>query len=536
MARAPSLPPHVLAAQRLLALQAASTSYLDFVRLMYPDFDLPPFHVELIKALDLLERRALVVNGGAPVRNLLITMPPRHAKTTWGTINFPAYFLGRDPRRFVMSTSYNAILAKDFGRQVRNIISSPTFKDIFPSSTISRDKTASDVFRTNDGGAYYGIGLNGTTTGRAANLLIIDDPIKSRVEAESALIRDRVWDFYSGSLSNRRQPEADGTPAIQIVILTRWHPDDLAGRIMQTDEWHQGLWHHINFQALTEVPDTSPPQLQALWPERFPVAELLRQKAINERDFEALYQQRPIIRGGNLIKTEWLRHYDAPLDSYLSVVITADTAFKETQQSDFTAFLVAGLTADGDIHILDIQRGRWDFPEAKARLLALNTLWRGRGLRGIYVENRASGQSLLQELRRNSGIAVLPYEVGHTDKVTRVNISLPIIEGGRVYIPNPEPAAAGLAANSATPILRTPPAWVDDFIRETSQFPSSAHDDIVDAFVMAIDVLSRIGISANHIEQVFDLHRSLHSAPLTRDGKSLNAMLASGSAPRPPGW
>jgi len=524
MASAPPLPAHVLAAQRLLSLKKASSSYLDYIRLMYPDFTLPDFQVDLINALDLLEKRQLVIGGGAPIRNLLITMPPRHAKSTWATINFPAYFLGRDPRRYVMSTSYNAKIASGFGRQVRNIMRTPLFSQIFPNSIISRDKTGADEFRTTVNGAYFGIGISGTTTGRPANLLLIDDPIKSRVEAESPVLRDKVWDFYSGSLSNRREPEVGGEEAIQLVILTRWHPDDLAGRIMQTDEWKQGLWHHINFPALTETPNTSPPQLRSLWPERFSVAELLRQRAINERDFEALYQQRPIIRGGNLIKSDWFRTYDEPADHYLSVIIAADTAFKKASNNDYSVFLVAGLTPQGDIHILDVQRGRWSFPEAKSRLITLNSVWRGRGLRGTYIEDRASGQSLIQELRHASGMAVLPYNHGNADKQTRVHLILPLIEGGRVHIPDPEPG------------LRPPPHWLDDFLRETSQFPAASNDDIVDALAIALDVLSRMGISSNHIEQVFDLTRSLHSSPLTPDGSSLNSLLAKGTAPRPPGW
>lgn len=506
------------AAQQLLLYKSAEESYLDFVKVMYPSFTFPEFHVELITALDKLERRQLFINSSShSVLNLLVTMPPRHAKTTWGTINFPAYFLGRDPRRHVMSLSYNAHLAKGFGRQVRSVMSEPTYKNIFPNCTIASDKRAADSFITDSGGNYYSIGINGTTTGRAANLLLIDDPLKSRQEAESKLIRDRVWDFYTGSLSNRREPELSGMRPIQIVILTRWHPDDLAGRIMETDEWHQGLWHHINFPALTEIPDSDPKQYKALWPDRFPVVDLMREKAKSERDFESLYQQHPVVIGGNLIKTEWFNRYSEPLDSYLSIIITADTAFQKTTASDFTVFAVLGLTRDGDIHLLDVRRGKWDFPEAKKIAIALNTVYRGKGLRGIYIENRASGQSLIQELRSASGLAVLPYNVGHTDKIARVNLSLPIIEGGRVFIPEKAP-------------------WLDDFLRETSQFPSSTHDDIVDAFIMGIDVLSRMGLSTNQIEQLFDLGSSLASAPLMTGGESLNSLVKKGKVRRPLGF
>lgn len=504
--------------EKLLQYRKAGESYLAYVQTMYPQFTLPDFQIDFINTLDKFEKRELFVNSTTTsARNLLITMPPRHAKSTWGTINFPTYFLGRDPRRQVMTVSYNSVLAKGFGRAVRNIIKEPSYANIFPDSKMAVDRHSSDHFSMQGGGNYYGIGLNGTTTGRAANLLLIDDPIKSRVEAESALHRDRVWDFYTGSLSNRREPEPNGDKPLQAVVLTRWHPDDLAGRIMETDEWRQGLWHHINFQALTEIPDSDPKQYKALWPDRFSVIDLERQRNQSARDFEALYQQQPVIQGGNLIKTDWFQRYEEAEPSYMSMVVTADTAFKTKQTADYTVFMVLGLTPRGDIHIVDVHRGRWDFPETKRRAIALNTVWRGRGLRGFYVEDRASGQSLIQELRVQSGIAVIPYKERNVDKVSRVNVTLPIIEGGRVFIPEEA-------------------VWLEDFLKETSQFPAAPNDDIVDALIMGLDVLSRMSVSASHIEQLFDLSQSIHNQPVSSGGNSLNSLLAKKKAPRPLGF
>ena len=178
-------------------------------------------------------------------------MPPRHGKSTFGVCSFPPT-LWRENLAFIMSTSYNSQLATDFGRQVRDLVNDPLTLQAFPDLEMSQDSRAVDQWRTTGGGAAYFIGVGGTTTGRAANILLLDDPLKSREEAESATQRNKVWDFYVSGLSTRLQPDLDGQPPSQIIILTRWHPDDIAGRLMETDDWRDGMWEHINFQAITD--------------------------------------------------------------------------------------------------------------------------------------------------------------------------------------------------------------------------------------------------------------------------------------------
>lgn len=519
------------AARLVLSLRRASSSFLGFVQLRHPTWTLAPFQLTLIDTLDKLEKRTLLSSSGRPIRNVLITMPPRHAKSTFASIEFPAYFMARRPSRHVMSTSYNATLAADFGRQVRDVFIDPKVKQAFPDATIDPSARASDIWRTTDGGNYFGIGLNGTTTGRPANLLNIDDPIKSREEAESATMRNKTWDFYTSGLDTRTQPE-DGhingdasTLPIRLVTLTRWHPDDLAGRIQKTQEWKDGDWLHVNFQAITTTddgiliprsnlepsdPDYVPdigrmtpakryvkrPKTEALWEERFPLSELQRRQRLNPRDFESLYQQNPYIEGGNILKLDWWKYYPEDLNpsNFQALIITADTAFSKSSTADYSVFVVLGLTHDGDIYVLDIQRGRWDFPELKQRLIQLNSKHRGKGLRAIYIEDRASGQSLIQEMRRETGMAVVPYKV-IKDKVSRVNSITPLIDGGRVYLPKAAP-------------------WLDEFLAETVAFPSSAHDDQVDAFTMGIDILSRQAITPEALFGQLDAANSLNQQTL----------------------
>lgn len=491
------------AAKHLLKLKDAENSFLGFVKVAEPTFDLADFQIDLINKLDALEKGILEDEKGRPARNILVTMPPRHAKSTFSTVLFPAYYMARNPSRYILSCSYNAMLASDFGRQVRDRASGTEVQQAFPDFRMASDSRAADVWRTEMGGAYFGVGIGGTTTGRPANLLIVDDPTKSREDSESATQRNKIWDFYTAALSTRLQPDAKGQLPSQIVILTRWHPDDLAGRLMRTQDWKEGMWMHLDYPAIRKVggkkisrrhlPKDHPMYVEAnqlsnlaktkryiqeeedkaLWPERFPLEELRRRERLNPRDFASLYQQKPYIEGGNILKSEWWNYYPEDLhpNNFQTVIIAADTAFKKTETSDYSVAIVAGLTQDGDIYIIEVHRGRWEYPDLRQKLININASWRGKGLRALYIEDKASGQSIIQDLRRESGMAVVPYKVVN-DKVSRVNGITPLIQGGRVHLPEKA-------------------KWLDDFVEECTAFPSGRHDDQVDALSMAVDVLSR---------------------------------------------
>lgn len=511
-------------AKYLLQIRDAGDSFLSFITLFHPDWVIPKFHCKLALLLDRLEKDELYTDFEAEfsrfwtcrqksvrfhyerkpdarkVNNAMVNMPPRHSKSSYCTELFPAYYMGRRPSRYCMTTAYNSDLASGFGRNVQMIIEDPKFAQVFPDFILNAKATAVDNWRTTDGGAYYSIGVGGTTSGRPATLLIVDDPVKSRIEAESLTQRNRVWDFYTSALDTRLQPEVDGTHPKRLVILTRWHPDDLGGRIQNTEEWKENEWLHINFKAIEyqdsgirvrrdALPPDHPkyqptdklknglnnyvykPMETALWPERFPLDWLKKKKRLNERDFEALYQQNPYIKGGNLIKESWWQFY-TDLPEMNALIIGVDTAFKTTERSDYSVMLVAGLSRAGDIYVLDVHRGKWAFPDLKRKMLQLNAMYRGQGLRGFYVEDKASGQSLIQEMRRESGVSVIPYKLPSGDKVTRASLVTPMIEGGRVFLPRSAP-------------------WLDEFTLECSQFPNSVNDDQVDALTISLDTLSR---------------------------------------------
>jgi predicted phage terminase large subunit-like protein len=510
------------AAQRLLQIKSAQNGFEGFVRAINPSFELAPFQLELIAALNALE------DGTLGKRKLLINMPPRHGKSWLASTLFPVYYLARRPNRQILATSYNQDLAKTFGRATRDIAREPILLQAYPDFSMSNESTAADDWRTSLGGSYYATGIGGSTTGRAANLLLTDDPVKAREEADSPTTRNKTWSYYVSALTTRLQPEPDGTPPIEILIMTRWHPDDLAGRVMDTDDWREGLWHHINFPAITsrrtnikapvtslppddprylppgKLPTVSPSKRSyfveeeaALWPERFPLDALKKRQRLDAREFASLYQQSPYIQGGNLIKTSWWQSYPtADRPDTPTVIIAADTAFKKTETADYSVLLTLGLTNAGDILVLDLFRERLDFPELKRSAISLSARWRGRGLRGLYVEDKASGQSLIQELRSQSGISVLPVRVS-TDKVSRLNAVSPLIEGGRVFLPDKA-------------------EWLDDFMNEAQSFPNGKHDDIIDALTIGLDALSRMGSTSG----------AMMTGPIEMTA-SLNAQMAS---------
>lgn len=495
------------AARLLLAVQDAEASFLGFVKLHHPEWDIPDFQLELIDVLDRLEKRQLLhPRTGKPVYSVILNMPPRHNKSTLATKLFPAYCMARAPHTKILVSAASQPLADGFGASARQYIQSPLTHLAFPDIVIDPTTRAKHDWAIKDNiGQYLAIGLKGTTIGRPANLLIVDDPYSGRQAAESPTQRIEIKNHWEGSLILRREPDRDGRKPITVLIHTRWHPNDLTGEILEGPEYKEGLWLHFSYKGIietqtqidiarTDLPPDHPRWLprgelqnvtptqryeklvkkRALWPERFPLEELERTKRRNEREFAAQYQQEPYVAGGNLIKEHWwrFRSITEELPRFTSVIIAVDAAFKKTDRSDFTAIMVLGLAQDGDIHILDLLRKKMEFPVLKRTLTSTNARWRGAGLKGIYIEDKAAGTSLIQELRSQSGLSVIPYKVVH-DKVARVNAITPLIEGGRVVLPQ-----------SAD--------WLEDFLRECEQFPSGSHDDQVDALSMGLEVLARM--------------------------------------------
>lgn len=460
----PSLTPRQ--ARRILYDRAARQSLAWFARVQNEFYSLGWVHQTICDELDqFLEQ---VDRGESP--RLMIAMPPRHGKSQLASRFFPAYALGRYPDASIISTSYSADLANAFNRDVQRIIDSPRYRRVFPNTQLGTGRTGavrqSDRFEiVGHQGVYRSAGVGGGITGMGGNILLVDDAFKDRAEASSATIRNSVWDWYTSTLYTRLAPGGG-----IVVIGTRWHTDDLMGRLLAADARGEGdHWKVIEFPAIAEHDEPHRKCGEALHPERYPLEALERiKRAIGSRDWEALYQQHPVPDGGSTFKAEWIKHWSASTLPAMDTVIESwDMTFKGSDASDFVVGQVWGKKG-ADFFLLDQARGRWDFVHtlSMVRLLSQNhpKAWTK------LVEEKANGAAVMSTLHSTVGgfVPIVPKE----SKEARAFAITPLFESGNVYLPP----------------LETD--WVHrDLIPELMQFPSGAHDDQVDAMTQALTYL-----------------------------------------------
>ena len=280
----------------------------------YPSFELAAHHRLIVDKLEAVER--------GEIQRLMIFMPPRYGKSLLATQMLPAWYLGRHPDRFVISASYGQDLADDFGRKVRNLISSPVHRTVFPNCRLSGDASSMRRFNTLAGGSYYAVGRGGPITGRGAHLLVLDDLLKDREEAQSDVFRRNLHEFYAHVAYTRLQPGA----AI-VLIQTRWHEEDLAGWLL--NEHANENWTVVSLPAIAEVDESFRRAGEPLWPEKFPLSDLQRiRQSVGSAAWASLYQQRPSAAEGAIFKRDWLRRYRDLPNSFQKIIQSWDTAFK----------------------------------------------------------------------------------------------------------------------------------------------------------------------------------------------------------------
>lgn len=251
-------------------------------------------HRFLIQHLEAVER--------GDIERLMVCMPPGSAKSTYTSVEFPSWFMGRNPAMSVIAASHTQELAERFGRRVRNIVGSDEFGKVFGFG-IADDSAAAGRWDTNRGGEYFAAGVGGSITGRRADLAVIDDPVKSREDADSERSRQKAWDWYTSDLLTRLKPGAR-----QIVVMTRWHEDDLGGRILERERKRWTLIE-IAMEALPGDP-LGRKVGDRLWPEWF-TDEMVEVAKMDVRAWNALYQQQPAAEDGDYFKREWLdQEYD----------------------------------------------------------------------------------------------------------------------------------------------------------------------------------------------------------------------------------
>jgi hypothetical protein len=283
------------------------------------------------------------------IDRLMIFMPPRHGKSELASVLFPAWYIGRNPGKQIIASSYSSELAQDFGYQVRNLISDQQYKGVFKCS-LRADSQAKGNWRTEQGGQYVAVGVGGPITGRGADLLLIDDPIKNREEADSTVYRDKIMRWYTSTAYTRLHKGGS-----VVVIQTRWHDDDLSGRLLKENK---GEWTVLNLPALAMEDEDHRSVGDPLWEEKYDKEALLRIKDNIGPDWSPLYQQEPIDVTDSEFRKEWIRRYDSPPDR-LRVRVICDLASSEDKRSDENAICVVGQSADQRRYVL-ASWGDWE--------------------------------------------------------------------------------------------------------------------------------------------------------------------------------
>lgn len=422
------------------------------------------------------EKLEAVADG--KIKRLMIFMPPRHGKSELASRRFPAWFVGRNPRRNIIAASYNSDLAADFGREVRNIVGSKRYRNVF-NTTLSDDSTAANRWHTHDGGMYVAAGIGTAVTGRGAHVLLIDDPFKDREEADSEKQREKVWRWYTSTAYTRLESDivgdvtedddlwrdlladidsgtAEKFDGAIVLIQTRWHEDDLSGRLIDAQASGGDKWDILELPAITS--DGS-----ALWPAKYPLARLEQiRAAIGTRDWSALYQQRPAPDEGAYYKRDWFRYFDEK-PKHLRIYGASDYAVTEGG-GDFTVHIVVGVDPEDNIYVLDLWRGQTSSDTWVASWIDLARQHKPL----MWIEEQGQiiksiGPFLDKRMREEKVYVRREQVASAADKPTRSRSMQARTAMGKVYFPSKA-------------------KWLSEFSTELLTFPAGKHDDMVDAF------------------------------------------------------
>lgn len=453
----------------------ARNSLLGFIKYTKPDYKAGWFHKELCAVLDgfLLD----VLAEKSP--RLIVCVPPRHGKTEIISKRFPAYLLGRCPDMDIIACSYSAELAGQINREVQRIIDSPEYSALFPGTSLygRNVRTAaqgsyvrnSDLFEiVGHAGRYRSAGVGGGITGQGGRILLCDDPIRGQEDADSATIRQTIWNWFTSTFYTRCAPGGG-----VIIVMTRWHHADIVGKLleMQASGAIEG-WQVINYPAIAEHDEKHRKAGEALHPARWPLHVLMERKAtIGGRAWQSLYQQRPTAEEGAIFKRQWLRFWTpANLPSDFDQCLSSwDLAFTGKETSDFCVGTIWGKRG-ADFYLLDMERGRFDFPQVIERFQMMHQKHPQASRK--LVEAAANGEALIATLKHKLG-GIIPIRPDGS-KVARAWAVTAAFEGGNVYLPDP----------ALYP-------WVNDVCQELEMFPNAAHDDIVDSITQAINYLNK---------------------------------------------
>jgi len=444
-------------------VQSCYDDLIEFCKHMQPDYKVGKHHRILANLL-------MQLADGSKDR-VCVNIPPRHGKSQLVSIYFPAWFIGRQPNKKVLMVSHTTDLAVDFGRKVRNIIDTDAYRQIFPTVNLAADSKSAGRWNTNVGGEYFACGVGSALAGRGADLLLVDDPHNEQDIINGNLdIFDRAYEWFTFGARTRLMPR--GRVAI---IQTRWHLDDLTGRVVRDMTQNSGAdqYEVVEFPAILEVKNRKTGEIteKALWPEFFDMPALLRTKAsMPVFQWNAQFQQNPTAEEAALVKREWWQIWekeDPPSCSYL--IMSLDSAAETNNRADYTALTTWGvfLNKETDAHniiLLNSIKKRVEFPELKELCYRE---WKEWEPDAFIVEKKSSGTQLYQEIRR-TGLPIQEFTPhrGTGDKMARLNSVADIIRSGLVWVPQTR--------------------WAEEVVEEIAGFPFVSNDDLVDSTVMAL--------------------------------------------------
>lgn len=452
------------------AQQGSLEAFVDLIR--GTDYEWSWHHSELASKLMAWIR--------GDITRLMVSMPPRHGKSELVSRLLPAFIFGLHPAAKIIACSYSASLASDMNSDVQRIMTSEEYGLAFPGSCLNpknvvtltapkRNSTRFDI--VGNDGYYICAGVNGPITGKGFHFGIIDDPIKNQQEAESKIQRDKIFGWYQSTFYSRKENHPRIGKARILITQTRWHEDDLAGRLLEMqDQEDADQWETVIFPAIAEEDEPRRSRGEALWPTKYDLDDLATIKAqLGSRSWAALYQQRPSAVKGNIFKRSWFQHFtEAPRGT---VNFYLDTAYTKDSQNDSTA-IIAYIKHQGRLYITHCDSVRLEFPELCRFIPAYCKEHGYTGASRIWIEPKASGLSVYQQLKQETRLNLIKDKPPKDSKEARANMVTAKIEAGQVLLPE-----FG--------------SWVDDFLEEVCAFPTAKHDDRVDCLVGAINTTYR---------------------------------------------
>lgn len=434
-------------------------SLLPYMEQFTPNYQAGWVHKDMCRRLEKFSKD--VVDRKSP--RLMLFCPPRVGKSAIGSIGFPGWHIGQNPSHEFISCAYAGDLALTFSRKVRNHLKSPAYKNIF-KTRLDPKSQASGGWITTEGGGYVAAGVGGGITGKGAHILMIDDPVKNREEAESQNTREANWDWYTSTAYTRLAPGGG-----ILVIMTRWHDDDLAGRLLQMEATDQGdSWEVVRYPAIAEEDEEFRKKGEALHPERYDIEALNRiQRAVGPRDWEALYQQNPVADDGDYFTRDMIKYFthdDMDVDE-LTYYQAWDLAIGKNDRNDYTVGITVGVDSQDRMYVVDLIRDRLDGLEIVEAILDQFELWRPKT---VGIERGHIDMAIGPLLEKRKGernlyeCFTVPLKTGRRDKEMRARAIQGRMQQGKVLFPANE-------------------KFTGPLVSELLRFPNGVHDDQVDA-------------------------------------------------------